>query len=108
MATDELGTAVFTSRAEAQAAADAAMPRRKHNRPYPVSSGWHWARSVPCPACGATADQDCTLGRLHDAREHAARAAGRSADRWIVLVGNVVLMRDGTMYDHQRQVTVRA
>lgn len=41
--------AVFTTRAEAQAAADAAMPRRKHGRPYAQGSGWHWGtrRSLP-------------------------------------------------------------
>jgi hypothetical protein len=72
MTPDELdaATAMFETRAEAQAAADAAMPRRKHDRPYPVRYG------------------------------RASALAG--ADRWIVWVGNAVLMRDGTMYDHQR------
>ena len=76
---DRLGldgaTATFDTRAEAQAAADAAMPRRKHHRPYAQSSGYHSAR------------------------------AGH--DVWIVWVGNIVLLRDGTMYDYQREVTVR-
>lgn len=72
--------AVFHSRAEAQAAADRAMPRRRHNRPYPQSSGYHW-------------DQ-----------------AGRPAhDVYIVCAyPNAVLLVDGTMYDHQRQATIRA
>lgn len=71
--------ATFTSRAEAQAAADRALPRRtRHNRPFAASSGYHWAR------------------------------AGRpSHDVWIVLVGNAVLLRDGTMYDHQTGRIVR-
>lgn len=74
---DDLNAAIatFSSRAEAQAAADAAMPRRKHNRPYPVASGYHSARE--------------------------------GGARWIVYVGNVVLLRDGSMYDHQRGAMVR-
>ena len=99
--------AVFTSRAEAQAAADAAMPRRKHNRPYAQASGWHWARAVPCPACGAPSGADCTE-RLHRERVTAARVAGRAADRWIVCAyPNIVLLPDGSMYDYARKVTVR-
>lgn len=81
MTSDELAaaTATFDTRAEAQAAADAAMPRRKHDRPYPQSSGYHWAQ------------------------------AGRpDHDVWIVYASpNMLLLRDGTMYDHQRKVTVR-
>jgi hypothetical protein len=54
------------------------MPRRKHNRPYPVSSGYHWAQ------------------------------AGRpSHDVFIVWVGNALLLRDGSMYDHQRGRVIR-
>jgi hypothetical protein len=68
-------TATFDTYAAAKAAADAARPRRKHNRPYPAASGYHSAR------------------------------AGR--DVWIILVGNAVLLRDGRMYDYQRQVTIR-
>lgn len=102
-----LDTAVFTSYAAARAAADAAMPRRKHNRPYPLSSGWHWARAVPCPECGTAEGVDCP-DRLHLAREIAARFAGRSADRWIVIApSNIVMLADGSMYDHVRKVTVR-
>lgn len=69
-------TAVFDTYAAARDAADAAMPRRKHNRPYPVRSGYYSQRT------------------------------GR--DAWIVWTGNVVLLRDGSMYDYQRKVTVRA
>lgn len=78
MTSDELTDriATFDSRADAQAAADAAMPRRKHNRPHPNGSGYHSAR------------------------------AGHNV--WIVYVGNAVLLRDGTMYDHQRQTAIRA
>lgn len=108
-------TAVFDSREAAQAAADAAMPRRKHGRPYAQGSGWHWARAVPCPACDAAAGVDCQPieGRvwrgLHSERQTAARAAGRAADRWIVCApSNIVLLKDGTMYDHARKVTIRA
>jgi hypothetical protein len=61
--------ATFPTRAEAMAAAARAMPRRKHNRPYPAFSG-------------------------HE-------------NAWIVWVGNVVLLTDGTMYDHQRRAVVR-
>lgn len=70
MTSDELAArlARFTTRAEAQAAADAAMPRRKHHRPYPAFSG--------------------------------------AEDAWIVWVGNVVLLADGSMFDHVRQATV--
>lgn len=78
MTSDELSarTATFATRAEALAAADAVMPRRKHNRPYPVRSGYYSSRA--------------------------------GVDRWIVWVGNVVLLLDdGTMYDHQRKVTVK-
>lgn len=73
---DDLNAAIatFSTRAEAQAAADAAMPRRKHNRPYPGESGYH-----------------------------SAREGGR---RWIVWTGNAVLLRDGSMYDHQRGRTI--
>lgn len=41
MTSDELAEATdrFATRAEAKVAADAAMPRRKHNRPYPAFSG---------------------------------------------------------------------
>lgn len=77
MTSDDLDAAmaVFDSRAEAEQAADAAMPRRKHNRPYPQSSGYHSARA--------------------------------GADRWIVLAyPNVVLLRDGTMYDHVRGAAI--
>lgn len=78
MTGDELNDAMatFNSWREAKAAADAAMPRRKHNRPYPVGYGYLSAR----------------LGH----------------DVWIVHVGNAVLLKDGTMYDHQRQRTIRA
>lgn len=78
MTSDELNAAIatFDTRAEAMAAANAAMPRRTHNRPYPHGSGYHSAR------------------------------AGH--DVWIVYVGNVVLLRDGRMYDFQRQVAIRA
>lgn len=77
MTSEELNQriATFDTRSEAQAAADAAMPRRKHNRPWPNLYGYASAR------------------------------AGR--DQWIVYVGNVILLDDGTMYDHQRKVTVR-
>lgn len=66
----DAATALFDSREEAQAAADAAMPRRKHDRPHPTRYG------------------------------RASALAGR--DQWIVWVGNVILLRDGSMYDHQR------
>ena len=69
------GIATFDSRAEAQLRADGAMPRRKHNRPYAVASGYHSVR------------------------------AGH--DVWIVMVGNIVMMRSGAMWDYQRKVTVR-
>lgn len=78
MTSDEFNAdiAQFTSRADAQAAADAAMPRRKHGRPYAQSSGYHSAR------------------------------AGH--DVWIVLApSNTALMKDGSMYDCQRRVTIR-
>jgi len=71
----DAATATFDTYAAARAAADAAMPRRKHNRPYPVRYG------------------------------RASALAGR--DQWIVWVGNAVLLRDGTMYDHQRQTAIR-
>ena len=100
-------TATFASAMAAKAAADAAMPRRRHNRPYATPSGWHWARSVACPACGAAAEVDCAE-HLHREREQAARVLGAAANRWIVVAyPNVVLLRDGSMYDHQRGVTVR-
>jgi hypothetical protein len=76
MERDEMDAMAFASFAEAKAAADRLMPRRKHNRPYPVKSGYDSARA--------------------------------GADRWIVWVGNVVLLADGTMYDYQRKVTVRS
>jgi hypothetical protein len=102
-----IDAAVFTSYAAARAAADAAMPRRKHNRPYPLSSGYDWGRAVPCPECGAAEGVDCE-GRYHKAREDAARASGPAANRWIVMANsNIVMLRDGTMYDHARKVTVR-
>jgi hypothetical protein len=102
-----MNEAVFTSFADARRAADAAMPRRRRNRPYPLASGWHWGRAVPCPECSAAEGADCA-GRYHRAREDAARAAGRSADRWIVCApSNLVLLADGTMYDHARKATVR-
>lgn len=118
MTSDELtaATAVFDTREAAQAAADAAMPRRKHNRPHPQPSGWHWARAVPCPVCGAAAGTECSRAAepdwryqtLHREREAAARAAGRAADRWIVTAyANAILLRDGSMYDHQGKVTIR-
>ena len=71
MTSDELAAAVarFPTRAEAAIAADSAMPRRKHDRPYPAFSGAY--------------------------------------DAWIVWVGNIVLLRDGTMYDYQRGRAVR-
>ena len=71
----DAAVATFDTYDDARAAANAAMPRRKHNRPTPVRSGYYSAR------------------------------AGRQV--WIVWTGNVVLLRDGTMYDHQRRVTVR-
>lgn len=106
--------AVFATFAEARAAADAAMPRRKHHRPYPQSSGWHWARSLACPVCGAAEGVECSrppewrYQALHAERQAAARAAGLAAERWIVLAyPNTVLLVDGTMYDHQRRVRIR-
>lgn len=77
MTSEELNarTATFDTRAEAKTAADRAMPRRTHNRPYPIASGYLSAR----------------VGH----------------DVWIVLVGNAVLLTDGTMYDHQQQRTIR-
>jgi len=77
MTPDDLNAAIatFDTYAAARAAAAAAMPRRKHNRPYPVGSGYHSAR------------------------------AGHEV--WIVLTGNATLLRDGSMYDHQRQVPIR-
>jgi hypothetical protein len=77
MTSDELtaATATFDTYAAALVAARAAMPRRKHHRPYPVGSGYHSAR------------------------------AGHSV--WIVLTGNALLLRDGSMYDHQRQRPIR-
>lgn len=47
MTSEEFNAAIatFDSYAAARIAADAAMPRRKHNRPYPVESGYHSARS---------------------------------------------------------------
>jgi hypothetical protein len=66
-------TAVYDSWREAKAAADAAMPRRKHNRPYPQSSGYWWAQ-----------------------RGH--------VDSWIVCANsNLILLRNGDMFDHARQ-----
>ena len=64
--------ATFATWREAQAAAEALMPRRKHNRPYPQRSGYHSAR------------------------------APHGADRWIVMVGNAVLMESGGMFDYQQ------
>jgi len=63
--------ATFDSPGTAWAAANALMPRRKHHRPYPVRSGYH-----------------------------SARAPG-GAHRWIVMVGNAVLMESGGMFDYQ-------
>ena len=107
-------TAVFDSLAAAKSAADAAMPRRKHNRPHPVSSGYEWARVPACPACGAASGAECipVEGRpwygLHKEREAAARAMGRAADRWIVMAQpNALLLVDGSMYDYSRKVTIR-
>lgn len=47
MTSDEPNAAIatFDSYAEAQTAADAAMPRRKYNRPYPQRSGFHSIRA---------------------------------------------------------------
>jgi hypothetical protein len=71
-------TATFDTRADAQRAADATMPRRKHNRPYAQSSGYHWAQ------------------------------AGRPAhDVYIVCApSNLVLLDDGSYFDASK-VTVR-
>lgn len=71
-------TATFDTLAAAREAANAAMPRRKHNRPYAQSSGYHWAQ------------------------------AGRPAhDVYIVCAyPNAILLRDGTMYDYARQRTI--
>ena len=100
--------AVFSNIQRARAAADAAMPRRKHNRPYVQSSGWHWARSVACPTCGAPENVDCPEN-LHRERENAARGLRGAADRWIVAAyPNLVLLTDGRMFDTYRKVTVRA
>ena len=81
MTSDDFNAAIatFDTRADAQIAADAAMPRRKHNRPYAQPSGYHWAQ------------------------------AGRPThDVYIVCAHpNTVLLRDGTMYDHARQTVVR-
>lgn len=81
MTSDELNAAIatFDTRAEAQAAADAAMPRRRHNRPHPQASGYHWAQAGRPP---------------HDVYIVEAYA-------------NIVLLRDGSMYDFARKVTVR-
>lgn len=99
-----LDTAVFTSYAAARAAADAAMPRRKHNRPYPVESGYEAVASVPCPVCGTPAGAECLGAPVwHDERVKAAR----NVHRWIVWTGNIILLADGSMYDYQRKVTVR-
>lgn len=71
MTSTEFNAAVakFTTRAEAKAAADQAMPRRKHNRPYPQFVGAY--------------------------------------DAWTVMAyANIVLMSDGSMYNHQRNTTV--
>lgn len=103
-------TAVFESREAAQRAADGAMPRRKHNRPYAQQSGWHWARALACPTCGAEAGAVCvgTTYNVHREREAAARAAGSAADRWIVCARpNIVMLRSGAMWDFARSVTVR-
>ena len=97
-------TAVFTSYADARAAADAAMPRRKHNRPHPVESGYEAVASITCPECGATPGSECPNAPVwHDARVKAAR----SVHRWIVMASNVLLLADGSMYDFARKVTVR-
>lgn len=47
MTTEELDAvlATFDTYAEARDAAAAAMPRRKHRRPYPASSGYHSTRA---------------------------------------------------------------
>ena len=76
MTSTELDAAIatFDDPGKAWAAANAAMPRRKHNRPYVVGSGYYSHR------------------------------AGH--DVWIVIVGNIALMRDGTMYDCQRERTI--
>ena len=78
MTGDELNaaTATFGDWSQAMAAADAAMPRRTNVR----------RRPYPCGS------------GYHSAR------AGHSV--WIVLIGNAVLLRDGSMYDHQLQRTV--
>ena len=77
MTGDELDAAMaaFPTYAEARKAADAAMPRRRHNRPSPVRYG------------------------------RASAAAGH--DVWIVTVGNAVLLKNGRMFDHQRQRAIR-
>jgi hypothetical protein len=106
---DEMDEAVFDSYPAAKAAADAAMPRRKHNRPRQVSSGWHWARSVLCPTCSAEPDRECVGGRLHPEREAFVRTLPHSVtDRWIVMAPtNIVMLADGSMFDFARKVTVR-
>lgn len=105
-----LNEAVFESRADAVAAASAAMPRRKRNRPYALSSGYHAVRAVACPECGATPSVACDkpFDAPHEARIRACRDAGRSADRWIVVApSNLILRRDGSMFDHVRGVVIR-
>jgi hypothetical protein len=71
----EARTALFDTYADARKAADTLLPRRKHNRPYPVRYGKASAR------------------------------AGR--DQWIVMVGNIILLNNGFLFDHQRQVMWR-
>lgn len=77
MTSDDLAAqvATFSSRAEAQAAADKALPKRtRHNRPQPCGSGYHSARE--------------------------------GGDRWVVIVSNAILLKDGTMYDHMLGRTI--
>jgi hypothetical protein len=62
----------FETWREARDRANTLLPRRKRNRPYAQRSGYH-----------------------------SARAPG-GAHRWIVMVGNAVLLTDGTMFDYQR------
>jgi len=79
MTSDELNarTARFYSWQEAQYAADRAMPRRTNVRRRPYAQPSGY---------------------------HSVRA-GRNV--WIVMIGNVVMLDDGTMYDYQRKAYVR-
>ena len=60
----------------------------------------------------ASAAAAAAMPRRRHHRPYPARSGYYSAraghDVWIVWTGNIVLLRDGTMYDYGHQLTVRA